>query len=512
MGRISEDLGLAVGRTNKLCFEESDEPVSDIVVIRFVGYHSLTFVARPGASDLSNERIDVGPVCQYRPWEPASGATRGSIVVKTDVGVSFAALVRAMAIAYPVDFDNARALARSIGTTADLTPTAHLLREHEIARRPVLHAAPEGLPSTEVMFTGVPPAVSARVAPDGSEPAGEEIGSEPEQHDLDVDSRATLLDPTFLDAPRRRNAAGLAASDGRAHVTDDALGDHLRRISRVYLLKAEDEVRLATVADIGVLAFERLESGEEFSRSDHRRYLELAERGEAAFVAMVVANLRLVVSIAKRYTGQGLEMLDLVQEGSIGLITAVRRFDPNKGFKFSTYATWWVKQSMTRAIADKGRTIRIPVHAHEQLGKLRRVAAELENRGLEATAERLARHADMPLAKVKELTGASTTVLSYDLELGAEGDVTLLELLTREQHTNPDYEWDIGFRDITHDLLRAALGQLNEKELNVVILRHGLDGSDARTLDEVGTLMKVTRERIRQIEKKAYANLRAALE
>lgn len=417
-----------------------------------------------------------------------------------------------MAIAYPVSLDNARALARSIGTTADLTPTAHLLREDDVARRPVPLAAPQSPPSTEVVITDVAPSVTKPVESEGSARSGDELDLTPERHDLDVGSRATLLDPTFLDAPKGRIAVRLAASDGHAYLTDDALGDHLRKISRAYLLKAEDEVHLATVADIGVLARERLEAGEEPSRSDQRRYLELVQQGEAAFDAMVVANLRLVVSIAKRYAGQGLEMLDLVQEGSIGLITAVRKFDPNRGFKFSTYATWWVKQSVTRAIADKGRTIRIPVHAHEQLGKLRRVAAELENRGLEATAERLARHADMPLAKVKELTGASTAVLSYDVELGAEGDTTLLELLTREQHTSPDYEWDIGFRGITHDLLRAALGQLKEKELHVVMLRHGLDGSDARTLDDVGTLMKVTRERIRQIEKKAYANLRAALE
>lgn len=417
-----------------------------------------------------------------------------------------------MAIAYPVSLDNAQALARSIGTAADLTPTALLLREASSVPRLTPLAAAKAPPSTQEAIRDIAPSVSKSVESEGSALDRDAPGPTPEQHDLDVHSRANLLDPTFLEAPGARIALRRVVSDGHAYVTDDALGDYLRKISKAILLKAEEEVRLATIADIGILALEHLAAGGDLSRSDHRRHRELIEQGEAAYNAMVAANLRLVVSIAKRYTGQGLEMLDLVQEGSIGLITAVRKFDPNKGFKFSTYATWWVRQSITRAIADKGRAIRIPVHVHEQLRKLRRIAAELENRGVEATAERLARLADVPVAKVKELTGASTAVLSYDVELGEEGDTTLLELLTREQHTSPDYEWDIGVRGITRDLLRAVLGKLKEKELNVVILRHGLDGTEARTLDEVGTLMKVTRERIRQIEKKAYANLKAALE
>ena len=434
------------------------------------------------------------------------------MVVRTDVGVSFAALVRALALAYPVSLDNARALARSIGTTADLRPAADVLREDDAPRKPVPFTADPGSPSADPMIKDVAHSVPKPVPSGGTAPDGDELDLGPEQDNLDTDSRATLLDPAFLDAPRARIAVRLAASDGRAYLTDDALGDHLRKISRGYLLKAEDEVRLATVADIGILALERLKGGEEFSRSDRRRYGEMIEQGEAAFDAMVFANLRLVVSIAKRYTGQGLELLDLVQEGSIGLITAVRKFDPNKGFKFSTYGTWWVRQSITRAIADKGRAIRIPVHAHEQLGKLRRAAADLESRGVTATVERLARHADMPIAKVKELTGASSGVLSYNSELGEEGETMLLDLLTREQHTTPDYKWDIGFRGITRDLLGSALGLLKEKELIVVILRHGLDGSDTRTLDEIGALMNLTRERIRQIEKKAHATLKAALD
>jgi RNA polymerase sigma factor (sigma-70 family) len=433
-------------------------------------------------------------------------------VVKTDVDESYAALVRAMAAVYPVSLDNARALARSIGTTADLTLAADVLRELAVVRGPGPSGAEQQSPLTKVVASGIPSSLLTPVGPEGPAPDGDELELTPEHQELGVDSGATLLDPSFLDTPKARSAVRLAASDGHAYLTDDAFRDYLQKISRGYLLKAEDEVRLATVADIGVLALERLEGRDELSRSDRRRYRELRERGEVAFDAMIFANLRLVVNIAKGYTGRGLEMLDLVQEGSIGLMTALKKFDPNKGFKFSTYATAWVRQSITRAIADKGRAIRIPVHAHEQLMKLRRVAGELEGRGLEATAERLARHADVPLSKVKELIGASSGVLSYDVELGDEGDTTLLELLTREQRATPEYAWDIGFRGITRDFLGAALGLLKEKELTVVTLRHGLDGSDARTLEEVGAVLNVTRERVRQIEKNAHTVLRAALE
>lgn len=437
-------------------------------------------------------------------------------MVPTDVDVSLASLVRALAEAYPVSLDNVRALARSFATTADIERSVDVLREKEAAARrpePVesVTDADSGEGETETVAKPDP----VLNDPEGPSPEDDDevdSGSPSEDDDLDIDSRATLLDPSFLDAPKVRLAVRLAASDGQAYLTDDAFHDYLRKISRGYLLRAEDEVRLATVSDIGVLALERLETREELSRADRRRYSELVDRGGAAFDVMVFANLRLVVNIAKRYTGQGLDMLDLVQEGSIGLIRAVRGFDPGKGFKFSTYATWWIRQSVTRAIADQGRIIRIPVHVHEQLSKLNQVRVDLESRGLEATAERLARHAELSVAKVKQLTGASSGVLSFDVEVGEEGDTTLLELLTREQHTTPDYAWDIGFRGITRDVLGASLGLLKEKELVVIILRFGLDGSEARTLDQIGILMGVTRERIRQLEKKALMTLEEAFE
>lgn len=424
--------------------------------------------------------------------------------------------MRALAEAYPVSLDNVRALSTAFATTADVSLAVEVLREKEVASRlPVPTETVErdlldGSTATEEATSGT--STSADLDGPPSDDDEEDRGPVSEHDDVDIDSVATLLDPSFLDTPRMRIAVRLAASDGKAYLTDDAFHDHLRKISRGYLLRAEDEVRLATISDVGVLALERLRNTEELSRADRRLYGNLVDRGNAAFDAMVFANLRLVVSIAKRYSGRGLEMLDLVQEGSIGLLTAVKKFDPSKGFKFSTYATWWVRQSISRALADKGRAIRIPVHAHEQLGKLRRAQAELEGRGLEATAESLARLADLSVAKVKELTGASFGVLSYDVELGEEGEATLLEVLTREQHTTPDYVWDIGFRGITKDLLGAALGLLNEKELLAIVLRYGIDGAEARTLDEVGVLMGVSRERIRQLEKKAYATMKAALE
>jgi RNA polymerase primary sigma factor len=290
----------------------------------------------------------------------------------------------------------------------------------------------------------------------------------------------------------------------------DAAAAYLKQIGRTPLLTAADEVVLAQRIEAGVYAAELLRrdaAGESPVGDARRRDLRLVRHdGERARQHLLEANLRLVVSIAKRYPGSGLSFLDLVQEGNLGLIRAVEKFDYQMGFKFSTYATWWIKQAVSRAIADKARTIRIPVHVVEWLNKVRHaerdLMLELER---PPTVAEIAAALDLPPEKVREIRDFARDPVSLDQSMGEEGDAVLGDLL-RDDNAVPAIDI-VGF-DMLRRQIAAILGTLTEREAGVIRMRFGLADGRMRTLDEIGRVYGVTRERIRQIELRTMAKLR----
>ena len=321
------------------------------------------------------------------------------------------------------------------------------------------------------------------------------------------------------DAPRstalRRRAVRLTPdrlAESRASGTADPVRMYLKEIGRVPLLTAAEEVELAKRIEAGALVDERLAeltATGEITAVDfaQRRTLErLSRDGDHAKAELIEANLRLVVSIAKRYVGRGMQLLDLIQEGNLGLMRAVEKFDYTKGFKFSTYATWWIRQAITRAIADQARTIRIPVHMVESINKVHRVQRTmLQELEREPTIEELAEKVDMTPARVREILRISQDPLSLDSPVGEEDDSNLADFIEDAQAEAPA---EIAARMMLNSAVLEALGELNEREQQVVRLRFGLEDGQARTLEEVGKEFGVTRERIRQIESKTLAKLR----
>jgi RNA polymerase primary sigma factor len=287
---------------------------------------------------------------------------------------------------------------------------------------------------------------------------------------------------------------------------------YLREIGQVPLLTAEDEVRLAKRIEAGGESAEQLADLaaegklDALEFTDRRRLQRSAADGEAAKRELTQANLRLVVSIAKRYVGRGMLLLDLIQEGNLGLMRAVEKFDWTKGFKFSTYATWWIRQAITRAIADQARTIRIPVHMVESINKVhrmqRQMVQELER---EPTVDELAERVDLTPARVREILRISQDPLSLDSPVGEEDDSNLADFIEDLQAEAPA---DVATRHMLNHAVLEALDELTDREKEVVRLRFGLDDGQPRTLEEVGKQFGVTRERIRQIEAKTLAKLR----
>jgi RNA polymerase primary sigma factor len=287
---------------------------------------------------------------------------------------------------------------------------------------------------------------------------------------------------------------------------------YLKEIGRVPLLNALEEVELAMRIEAGAHASERLAdlsaSGElqamEFA--DRRRAERAVRDGEEAKAELIQANLRLVVSIAKRYVGRGMLFLDLIQEGNLGLMRAVEKFDYTKGFKFSTYATWWIRQAITRAIADQARTIRIPVHMVESIHKVHRIQRQLlQELEREPTIEEIADKVDMTPVRVREILRISQDPLSLDSPVGEEDDSFLGDFI---EDASAEAPAEVAARLMLNSAVLEALGELNEREQQVVRLRFGLEDGQARTLEEVGKEFGVTRERIRQIESKTLAKLR----
>jgi len=287
----------------------------------------------------------------------------------------------------------------------------------------------------------------------------------------------------------------------------DLVRVYLNGIGRTALLTAEQEVDLAKRIEAGVFAAHKLESAKRLTPQRRIDLKMIVRDGNRARNHLLVANLRLVVSLAKRYTGRGMPLLDLIQEGNLGLIRAVEKFDYTKGFKFSTYATWWIRQAISRGMADQGRTIRLPVHLVEQVNKLSRLKRELHQQlGRDATMAELAAESGIPEEKIADLLDHARDPVSLDMPVGSDEEAPLGDFIEDSESTSAEAAVVAGFM---HDDINKVLRTLDEREQSVVRLRYGLDDGRPRTLDEIGRVFGISRERVRQIERDSMAKLRA---
>jgi RNA polymerase primary sigma factor len=357
------------------------------------------------------------------------------------------------------------------------------------------------------------PDVDAELAPEEASAAVE---------DEDVVGEITAVAPVAVRPPGRAarridpidgTVDRIADLESRAGSGADPVRMYLKEIGKVPLLSGEEEVLLARRIESGVNAVDRLDelvekcgSLDAVPRDDRRAEQRTVADGRKAKELLIEANLRLVVSIAKRYRNRGMAFLDLIQEGNLGLMRAVDKFDYTKGFKFSTYATWWIRQAITRAIADQARTIRIPVHMVETINKVGRVQRQLlQELGREPTVEELAFRVEMSPARVREILRIGQDTVSLEQPMGEEEDFSLSDTIEDEAAIVPA---DAAARALLNEAIRDALDDLTERERQVVRLRFGLEDGQVRTLEEVGKEFGVTRERIRQIESKVLAKLR----
>jgi RNA polymerase sigma factor (sigma-70 family) len=377
------------------------------------------------------------------------------------------------------------------GTSASRSPA----RTHRSTRAAATTKAAVGTESAEVTATvDTTPVDTAAIDTAATDTAA-------------IDTAAT--DTAAVDtAPIDSKALESAAADlDEVAASADLVRVYLNEIGKVALLTAADEVELAKRIEAGLYAEHLLSASNDFSAPRKRELRALVIDGERAKDHLLRANLRLVVSLAKRYTGHGMPFLDLIQEGNLGLIRAVEKFDYAKGFKFSTYATWWIRQAISRAMADQSRTIRLPVHLVEQVNKLQRMRRELnQTLGRDVTDAELAHELDLTVERVRELVDLSRDLVSLDQTVGTDDDAALGDFIADERATGAAEE------NIEIGLMRAQLGAvldtLGEREAAVVRMRYGLDGQQPKTLDEIGRAFKLSRERIRQIERETMAKLR----
>ena len=286
----------------------------------------------------------------------------------------------------------------------------------------------------------------------------------------------------------------------------DLVRVYLNGIGKTKLLTAEQEVGLAKRIEAGVFARHMLETARVLDATRKSELTQLVRDGERAKNHLLEANLRLVVSLAKRYTGRGMPLLDLIQEGNLGLIRAVEKFDYAKGFKFSTYATWWIRQAITRGMADQGRTIRLPVHLVEQVNKLARIKRDLHQQlGREATHAELARESGIAEGKIADLLDHSRDPVSLDMPVGTDEDAPLGDFIEDAEATDAESAVISG---LLSDDLRRVLATLDEREQSVIRLRYGLEDGQPRTLDQIGKRFGLSRERVRQIEREVMSKLR----
>ena len=353
---------------------------------------------------------------------------------------------------------------------------------------------------------------TADVAPVAVGPDGKKILPDLSDAEFEKD---LVEDPTLKEEEDESKGFVISAADDAdepiqqvmvAGATADPVKDYLKQIGKVPLLNAEMEVELAKRIEAGLFSEEQLAHGDATPEELHEELEWIAEDGRRAKNHLLEANLRLVVSIAKRYLGRGMLFLDLIQEGNLGLIRAVEKFDYTKGYKFSTYATWWIRQAITRAMADQARTIRIPVHMVEVINKLARVQRQmLQDLGREPTPEELAKELDMTPEKVIEVQKYGREPISLHTPLGEDGDSEFGDLIEDSEAIVPA---DAVSFTLLQEQLHAVLDTLSEREAGVVSMRFGLTDGQPKTLDEIGKVYGVTRERIRQIESKTMSKLR----
>jgi RNA polymerase sigma factor (sigma-70 family) len=297
----------------------------------------------------------------------------------------------------------------------------------------------------------------------------------------------------------RPEAAPLSASS-------DSVRQYLNEIGRTELLTAEQEVDLAKRYQAGLEAALLLAQHPDMSRVQRVALQRICRQGEAAKDHMVRANLRLVVSVARKFRGRGVDLLSLIQEGNLGLIRGVEKFDHTKGYKFSTYATWWIRQALQRGLANTGRTVRLPVHVHELMGKVRYAEfALLQQLGREPTEHEVAAELELPIERLREVKVAAQDVASLDKPIGEDGDATMGELVADESAVSPE---DSATQVLSRHEVERALGALSVREREVLMLRYGLVDGEEHTLEDIGEQFGLTRERIRQIEKKTLTKLR----
>jgi RNA polymerase primary sigma factor len=347
------------------------------------------------------------------------------------------------------------------------------------------------------------PEAEATVAESGEEvPVDDEEIAEPSEKDK--------ASGDFVWDEEESEALRQARKDAELTASADSVRAYLKQIGKVALLNAEEEVELAKRIEAGLYATQLMsevtERGEKLPAAQRRDMMWICRDGDRAKNHLLEANLRLVVSLAKRYTGRGMAFLDLIQEGNLGLIRAVEKFDYTKGYKFSTYATWWIRQAITRAMADQARTIRIPVHMVEVINKLGRIQRELlQDLGREPSPEELAKEMDITPEKVLEIQQYAREPISLDQTIGDEGDSQLGDFI---EDSEAVVAVDAVSFTLLQDQLQSVLETLSEREAGVVRLRFGLTDGQPRTLDEIGQVYGVTRERIRQIESKTMSKLR----
>ena len=329
--------------------------------------------------------------------------------------------------------------------------------------------------------------------------------NEVDDDDDEEDDRSSPSMPEIV-ALERAALKAAKGTDDEAGTLDDPVRTYLREIGRVPLLNAAQEVMLAKQMEKRLFAEERLENRDGMPLETIRRLEREVVVGIEARKRLTEANLRLVVSMAKKYVGRGMSLLDLIQEGNIGLIRAVEKFDFRKGFKFSTYATWWIRQAITRSIADQARTIRIPVHMVETINKLVRISRRLvQEKGREPTSDEIGGEMGIPSLKVREIIKVSQEPVSLETPIGEEEDSHLGEFIPDEATMSPA---DAASYQMLREQVEAVLNSLSDRERKVLRLRFGLEDGRTRTLEEVGREFSVTRERIRQIEAKALRKLR----
>ncbi|MFI6004761.1 RNA polymerase sigma factor [Streptomyces sp. NPDC051366] len=422
---------------------------------------------------------------------PAKRTATKTVAAKTTAARTVAAAAPA---AETVDPEPVDALAEEPGTEPAAKKTA---AKKTAAKK----AAPAK--KTAAKKTAAKKTASKKDADEGGEDETPDEGpdaakAEAEEEEEGGENKGFVISDDEDDAPAQQVVV--------AGATADPVKDYLKQIGKVPLLNAEQEVELAKRIEAGLFAEDKLANSDKLAPKLKRELEIIAEDGRRAKNHLLEANLRLVVSLAKRYTGRGMLFLDLIQEGNLGLIRAVEKFDYTKGYKFSTYATWWIRQAITRAMADQARTIRIPVHMVEVINKLARVQRQmLQDLGREPTPEELAKELDMTPEKVIEVQKYGREPISLHTPLGEDGDSEFGDLIEDSEAVVPA---DAVSFTLLQEQLHSVLDTLSEREAGVVSMRFGLTDGQPKTLDEIGKVYGVTRERIRQIESKTMSKLR----